>query len=256
MKCPSCGTEAGSAKFCPDCGTSLADRTCTACGAKLSPRAKFCPDCGKPTVTGTAVPSVPSVPAAPSSLLPWIVAGVAIVIAAAAVIIAVTKSSGAPAAAAANAPFAGGSTGPAPDISNMTPREQADRLFNRVMESSTSGDTGRVAFFAPMAVNAYANIAPLDVDARLHLGMIHLVMGNAAAAIAQADSIELQAPTHLFGPLLKARAAELAGNEQVRRTAYRSLLTHWEAERAKNLTEYQQHDADLQAARSTAQGLR
>lgn len=252
MKCPSCGTDAGSAKFCPNCGASLAERTCTACGAKLSARAKFCPDCGKTVAAGGAAAG----PVMQPSLLPWIVAGVAIVIAAAAVIIAVTRQPGTAASAAANAPFAGGGTGAAPDISSMTPREQADRLFNRVMESSTAGDTGRIAFFGPMAINAYANIAPLDVDARLHVGMIQLVMGNAAAALAQADSIGREAPAHLFGPLLKARAAEQAGNDALRRTAYRDLLARWDAERAKNLTEYQQHDADLQAARTTGQGLR
>jgi hypothetical protein len=251
MKCPSCGTDAGSAKFCPDCGTALAERTCNACGAKLSARSKFCPDCGKAVGPAQAV----SAPASASSFLPWLIAGVAVVALATTIIIAVTRRPG-PAAAPGAAPFAGGQTGPAPDISNMTPREQADRLFNRVMESSTTGDTARVGFFGPMAINAYANISPLDADARLHLGMIHLTLGDAASALAQADSIQREAPEHLFGPLLAARAAEAAGTDARRRTAYAALLARWDAERAKNLTEYQQHDADLQAARSTAQSLR
>lgn len=250
MKCPSCGTDAGTAKFCPNCGTALADRTCTGCGAKLSARSKFCPDCGKAVGAAGAPLTSPSAPH--SSFLPWLIAGVAVVALATTIIIAVTRRP-APAAAGAGATPTGT---PAPDISNMTPREQADRLFNRVMESSTTGDTARIAFFGPMAINAYANIAPLDADARLHVGMIHLTLGATDAALAQADSIQTEAPQHLFGPLLAARAAEAAGNDARRRTAYRALLARWDAERAKNLTEYQQHDADLQAARTTAQGLR
>lgn len=253
MKCPSCGTDAGTAKFCPNCGTALADRTCTGCGAKLTARSKFCPDCGKAVAaSGAATPALVPGPAAQSTFLPWLIAGVAVVALATTIIIAVTRR---PAPAVAGTGAAPTGT-PAPDISNMTPREQADRLFNRVMESSTSGDTGRIAFFGPMAINAYANIAPLDADARLHVGMIHLTMGSNDAALAQADSIQAEAPQHLFGPLLSARAAEAAGNDARRRAAYRALLARWDAERAKNLTEYQQHDADLQAARTTAQGLR
>ena len=46
--CPNC--KAGNsynAKFCQQCGTSLAPLTCTQCNASLLPDAKFCPQCGK-----------------------------------------------------------------------------------------------------------------------------------------------------------------------------------------------------------------
>ncbi len=46
--CPACGAACGeTAKFCPECGSSLADAFCTHCGAKLDATAKFCPQCGK-----------------------------------------------------------------------------------------------------------------------------------------------------------------------------------------------------------------
>jgi hypothetical protein len=254
MKCPSCGTDAGSARFCPNCGTSLAERTCSACGARLSPRAKFCPDCGKVIAAG-GVAAPAGQPGAAPALLPWVVAGAAIVIAAAAVIIAVTKQ-GSP-ASTANAPFAGSGTGAATtDLSTMTPRQQADRLFDRVMRASTANDTGQVAFFGPMAINAYANVAPLDADARLHVGMIQLVLANPAGAMAQGDSLVRESPTHLFGPLLQARSAEQSGNTQPMRDAYRRFLARYDAEMAKQLDEYLAHRADLEAARTTAQGLR
>lgn len=55
MKCNQCGTENNaSAKFCKQCGTSLAPAaaattTCHACNAELQPGARFCPRCGAST---------------------------------------------------------------------------------------------------------------------------------------------------------------------------------------------------------------
>src|SRR5215471_20586823 len=49
MKCPRCQAETrAGAKFCEDCGTSLA-MPCRACGAELTPGKKFCGECGAPT---------------------------------------------------------------------------------------------------------------------------------------------------------------------------------------------------------------
>jgi class 3 adenylate cyclase/tetratricopeptide (TPR) repeat protein len=42
-----CGHDAGSAKFCPECGQVLA-RSCPQCRAPVSLDAKFCPECGAP----------------------------------------------------------------------------------------------------------------------------------------------------------------------------------------------------------------
>jgi Double zinc ribbon len=51
--CRACGTElAGTAKFCPGCGTTVAvgegagARTCGICGQPLAPQARYCPACG------------------------------------------------------------------------------------------------------------------------------------------------------------------------------------------------------------------
>jgi len=47
--CPNCsaGNPAG-ARFCQQCGTSLAPAKCASCGAELAAGAKFCAQCGKP----------------------------------------------------------------------------------------------------------------------------------------------------------------------------------------------------------------
>jgi hypothetical protein len=51
--CRACGTElSGTPKFCPGCGTSIADgegagaRACAICGQPLGPEALYCPACG------------------------------------------------------------------------------------------------------------------------------------------------------------------------------------------------------------------
>jgi hypothetical protein len=46
--CPQCGAEVGSAKFCPQCGAKIeqaAAGVCSSCGTDLK-GAKFCPECG------------------------------------------------------------------------------------------------------------------------------------------------------------------------------------------------------------------
>ena len=48
-RCPSCMAETGGAKFCPECGTSLAPKaTCSGCGTEARAGTKFCPECGLP----------------------------------------------------------------------------------------------------------------------------------------------------------------------------------------------------------------
>jgi len=47
MRCPSCGVErAPGARFCGECGASLAQRSCPACHAAVAASGQFCGDCG------------------------------------------------------------------------------------------------------------------------------------------------------------------------------------------------------------------
>lgn len=49
IRCSSCGVQVSSgAKFCPQCGATLAPGSCAACGAALAAGAKFCAQCGQP----------------------------------------------------------------------------------------------------------------------------------------------------------------------------------------------------------------
>lgn len=236
-----------------------ATQKCPVCAAILPFGAKFCGECGTSLRPASQAAGGPS-PGAHSRnpVLPWFLAACAVLAVHAAVIIVAvrgrTVSSGSTITAETGASAdAGSATGRAPDISNLTPREAADRLYNRIARASEAGDTAQVNFFAPMAINAYANVTPLDADARLHVGLIHIGLGNAPAALAQADSITRFAGMHLFGPMLKARAAEAAGDRAAMREAYRAFLANYDAELRKNLPEYEQHPAELAATRTAAQ---
>lgn len=157
--------------------------------------------------------------------------------------------------AAAVIPGVGDPTRGTTDISQMSPREAADRLFDRVARADEAGDTAQVNFFGPMTIQAYANVTPLDADARLHLGLVQLALGNYAAADAQADSIASVARTHLFASLLRIRAAEQRGDPAAARRHYATLLQNYDAERARRAAEYDQHDAILVEARNQARNL-
>jgi hypothetical protein len=123
----------------------------------------------------------------------------------------------------------------------MTPRDAADRLFDRVVRSAENGDTAGALQFAPMALQAYGAIGPLDPDARLHVGMVQLVTGDLPGALAQSDSLEDEYPGHLFAQILSARAHQRAGREAERLAAFRAFLENEERERAVGRQEYAEH---------------
>ncbi len=248
-KCPSCGAES-SGKFCGECGAPLGEATCAKCGATNPPHAKFCGECGAPLgrPAGARVPYMRGAPG--RDRLAWYVAGLAVLGLLVVIVITVGRKSGPPAAAA--------EPGPAStiDLSTMTPRQQADLLFNKIMTLHEAGKADSVSFFAPMALGAYANLgSDLDPDARLHLGLILLATGQAAAASAQGDTIIRGARTHLFGWLLKGQAAMQTGDTTAARRALRSFLQNYQSERAKNLPEYAEHTTMLQEARDEAERL-
>ncbi len=129
----------------------------------------------------------------------------------------------------------------------MSPEERATRLYNRVMMLHTQGKPDSAEFFLPMALQAYAMLPALDVDARYHIGVLDLTGGNPAAALAQADTIRRTVATHLFAFMLRARALELERDSAGARRAYRDFLTHEAAERTRQRPEYSEHAENLDA---------
>jgi hypothetical protein len=207
---------------------------CHACGATLSPGARFCHKCGantNPTSASTGW----------KAGLPWGIAGLAV----GALLAVVLLRGGGPAAATGAppvgaAPFAGGGA-PAVDISQMSPEERAQRLFDRVMRLQEEGKQDSVQFFLPMAIGTYQQLPAMTLDSHFDIGLLQLVGGDAAAALSEADTIRRQAPTHLFIFILRARAAQTSNDTRAMTQAYKDFLKNETAERARQRPEYAEH---------------
>jgi hypothetical protein len=133
---------------------------------------------------------------------------------------------------------------PAPDISQMTPRERFDRLFDRLMRAGAEGDSSSIVNFSPMALGAYAQIdsADIDADARFHAALVSIQIGDFAGALALADTMERRDPTHLFVPVLRGTVAGLTGDTTARNRQFTVYLRHYDAETArKDRPEYLDH---------------
>ena len=251
--CPGCGA-AATGRYCANCGVPLAGAKCTSCSADLSPGAHFCHRCGTP------IGAAPGKPEAQTNSLPWIVAALAFL-----ALFAMAAGRGfnsqrsSTVDGSANAlPQAGlddrgedasaQSTVRAPDISSLSPQERADRLYNRVMLLASQGKIDSVQFFAPMAVQSYLQLAPLNADQRYDLGRISEVVGALPLAQAQADSILREQPNHLLGLILEARLATLSGDTTRLHSFERRLIAAEQTETAKKREEYLRHQDDITSA--------
>ena len=116
-----------SAVKCPNCGQQAAGRFCSNCGVSLTVQV---------TPERTSAKTV----------VPWVAVGVA----AGALVVALSVFVGRD---SPPSPFlsAGSTLSQAPDLSKMTPREAADRLFNRIMTAAERGDTQEALRFVPMS---------------------------------------------------------------------------------------------------------
>ena len=140
----------------------------------------------------------------------------------------------------------------APDISNMSPQERADRLFDRVMRLASEGKADSIGIFAPMAIQAYQMIGTLDADQRYDMGRLAETMGDGVLAAAQADTILAQQPNHLLGLILAMRAAGLNEDDAARRRYEQRFLAAEPQESKRNLPEYQRHRAEITDALAKA----
>jgi hypothetical protein len=154
------------------------------------------------------------------------------------------------------APIAGppGGMPRAPDISQMTPEQRAERLFDRIMKEYEAGNTEAVRTFMPMAIQAYEMAAPLNADQRYDLGRIGVVGGDTTLARAQADTILAAHPTHLLGLILAAQVARLEGAPTRAHDLDVRLIAAEPKERATGLGEYLMHKNDIDSALVAARG--
>lgn len=253
--CPSCAAEA-SGRFCPQCGVAI-DATCRECQHPLPAGARFCNECGASVVAPPAAAA-----SGRSARLPWAVAGLAVAaLAAVAIIPRLSADDEAPAAAlaqpgaAAAVPAAGsGEMDPsAVDLASMSPRERADRLFNRVMQEVANGAADQAKFFAPMAIQAYGMVPERNADLHYHLGELYRVQGDLDAARAQADTILAGDPGHLLGLFAAAQTEAGRGNTDESAALYQRFLDGYAEQFARSLPEYQEHIQGLPAMRAEAQ---
>ena len=255
--CASCGSKT-SGRFCSNCGASLETLSCAQCGATLSPGARFCHKCGTP-VTGS--PARAATPRTQSSSLPWVVASIALIALLAFLAGSAFNRNSAPGSSqtASQTPLgdAGGAADApgvirAPDISQLSPEERADRLYKRVMALSAAGKSDSVLFFAPMAIESYQMLSPLNTDQRYDLGRIAEVAGAYPLAQAQADTILASNPSHLLGLVLAARVALADKRMDALEEIQSRLVKAYPSESAKKLPEYDRHSDEIEAALSTA----
>ncbi|MFW6039669.1 MAG: hypothetical protein ACOC9N_01165 [Gemmatimonadota bacterium] len=254
--CPSCGSR-GDGNFCARCGARLATegggRSCPSCGATCEADDLYCAECGAPVAARPAKPL--------RDRLPWILSGLALVAFAVAISLMIGESTGEraegmpstggviPSPGAEGGEAAGGGTGMggldpgSVDLSDMSGREAADRLFDRAMRTAASGDTANARFFARMGLQAYEGVPPteVDADARFHVGMLALLAGDRDAARSAADAILSDVPGHLLGWILRGRVAEAAGDDGALAEARDGFRAAFDAERGAGRSGYDEH---------------
>jgi tetratricopeptide (TPR) repeat protein len=190
--------------------------------------------------------------------LPWWIAGAAMFVVILVVGVRMVQPAGpttsAPAAQPV-APFAGSGGGVPPDLSTMTPSEQADRLYDRVMRSISAGDSTGAQAFLPMAIDAHGLARPLDHDRLFHLSLLNRAAGRLEAALATAQEVLAQDPNHLLALTAAAEAAADLGRTDEAAGHYRRVLEIYDAEVARGLAEYADHATFLQSVRGEAEAF-
>ena len=257
--CSRCGA-AAAGNFCSSCGSPLVALSCPACGHTHAPSARFCTRCGA-SLAGegdSAATRAPDgsgsqnvvVPGVGSSVAWWIAGGslVALIMLAAWPVIRPSVpdaglSTGLP-------PVVGG--GAPPDLSSMTPREAADRLYDRVMNAVSMSDEATTEGFLPMALAAYDLARPLDADGLYHLSVLQRAGADFTASLATAEEGLESNRDHLLLLAASGEAAEGLAEEATARARWQRFLDVYDKQRSMGLEEYTAHEGVLEASRNHA----
>ncbi|MBT5428519.1 MAG: c-type cytochrome [Rhodospirillaceae bacterium] len=138
-----------------------------------------------------------------------------------------------------------------PDLSKMTPREAADRLFNRVMAASERGNINEARRFAPMAVQAYELIENINLDGLFHLGLMNLIMENKKDVMSFAERIKNKIPNHLLALFLEYKVAVLLQDARQKNEIGRIFLKSYPEEIKIDREEYVAHRIPIEDLRRT-----
>ncbi len=231
-------------KQAPEAAPEKGRASCPSCRAPLVADARFCHRCGV-SLGGAAAVGRRHGP----TLVLYGVIGLAVLVAAVGVVFMGTDNRPV-APAVSRAPASAPGQSQSVDLSTMTPREAADRLFNRVIMASEQGNTEEAQRFAPKAIQAYEQVARLDADAHYHMGLIYSVMGDMEGVRNQISIIKQYTPNHLLGLILEHEVAEKEGNSFGAARAAEAFAEAYDAEIRANRPEYEAHRNTIEAFRT------
>lgn len=247
VKCPGCGKPAAG-NFCGHCGTPIVT-SCPECKAEVKPGSRACQECG-----ASLLPAAPRQLNA-QTIAPW--AAILIAMLALGVALAALFDRGSSAATPSPfsqlAPPAAPAPGQPADLASMSPREAADRLYNRAMAASEKGDFVEALKFAPMALQAYEGLGTLDNDARYHMALLRLTTEDIDGARVQIEMLRQSVPNHLLAFMLEHQIAERDGKKDSAARASRAFLAAYDAEMATGRAEYRDHQGSIERFREAAQ---
>lgn len=249
MKCPNCGAENQTGKYCASCGAGL-DVTCPSCGADVPAGAGFCTVCGEPVAAEAASGGM-------ASKAPWLIAALSIVVVAVLVVVFLPGGTQTSARPAGSQPLTGSAPGTGMGAGGMgglssDMRTNADRLFNRIMMAAEQGNEAEVAQFMPMAIQAYEMVDALDNDGLFHLALLHLTNEAYDEAQQAAGRILADNPDHLLGLAVAAQAAEATGATDEAAGYWNHYLDVYDTEAGKPLPAYVDHQPILTEYRDMA----
>ena len=136
------------------------------------------------------------------------------------------------------------------DLSSISPRVAADRLFNRVMMAQEQGNMQEVMQFAPKTLQAYDLVANLDADAHYHIGLIHAATGDFGKVRKQAEILKQLSPNHLLGLFLEHNAAEESGDRNTAAKASTAFAAAYDSEIKTGKPEYEAHRKSIENFRT------
>ncbi len=235
-----------------DRGKPAEEATCPSCGTVAAAEARFCSACG------AVLEAKPSGGTWSAGRLAGLAAVIGVIAVAVYAAVTLSERDEAPPSSAMSpalqfdAPPAS-TPGAPPDLSQMTPREAADHLFNRIMMASEQGKYDEALRFVPMAVQAYGNLPDLDLDAHFHLGLIHGVAGDTAAVDRQIAVLRESVPNHLLALVLEHRNAERSGDQAAAARILATFAAAYDAEIATRRPEYEAHRNTIERFRLAAE---
>lgn len=223
--------------------TPSGSTSCPACASRVQGDARYCQNCGK-SLDGAGWLTAQTLTVLASAIIVL----VALALLFASVIDVDRLSSTVP---AGSTPPRAAASGQPPDLSTMSPRDAADRLFNRVMMADEQGEAAEVEQFAPMAVSAYEMLESLDTDAFFHVGLIQAAAGNIEEARGYAERLKAAAPNHLLAALLDHRLAKIENKAKVAASAAKRFHDHYDEEISIGRLEYEHHRASIERFRTS-----